>query len=107
MFQNLFLNWLVGMLGKRLNGRKTQVGSVALFLAFGCQVIMAMFPDLQIPGVEHVDWDTTLGMLRDGLAGFGVAMGAVGVTHKAFKAGLALPPTTQGKWDGKTPGQFP
>lgn len=113
MFQNLFLNWLMGMVGKRLDGKKTQVGGVALILAALCQVIMSMFPDLTIPGMEHVDWDTTLTMLRDGLAAFGVGLGGVGMAHKAFKTGLELPqpstsqPAILKKWDGKTPGQFP
>lgn len=113
MFQNIFLNWLIGMVGKRLDGKKTQVGGAALIFAALCQVIMSMFPDLTIPGMEHVDWDATIGMARDGLAAFGVGMGATGVAHKAFKAGLELPaPSTPQraplkKWDGKTPGQLP
>jgi len=112
MFQNIFLNWLTGMAGKRLDGRKTQVGGVALILAALCQVIMAMFPDITIPGMEHVDWDTTIGMVRDGLAAFGVGMTGTGVVHKAFKAGLALPPPAPQQpkppqqWDGKAPGQM-
>ena len=112
MFQNLFLNWLSGMVGKRIDGKKTQVGGVALILAALCQIALSIFPDFTIPGMEHVDWDTTLTMVRDGLAAFGVGMGGVGVAHKAFKSGLELPaPSTPSpepkKWDGKTSGQFP
>lgn len=91
MFQNMFLNWLTGMVGKKLDGQKTKIGGVALILAALCQLALSLFPDLTIPGVEHVDWDTTLGMLRDGLAALGVAFGATGVAHKAFKAGLETP----------------
>jgi len=130
MFQNLILNWLTGMVGKRLDGQKTKIGGVALILAALCQVIMNLFPDLQIPGMEQVDWDTTLTMGRDGLAAVGVAFGATGTAHKIFKEGLKLPcpeelcPPPSGeeldrrtdtssaagnnkKWDGKVPGQFP
>ena len=91
MFQNMFLNWLTGMIGKRLDGYKTRIGGVALLIAAALQVIKSLFPDLEIRGLEQVDWDTTIGMARDGLAALGVAFGAAGVTHKAFKAGLKTP----------------
>lgn len=128
MLQNLFLNWLAGMIGKKLDGKKAKIGGIALILAAVLQIIKAIVPDLEIPGLEQVDWDTTFTMARDGLAAFGVGVGAVGVTHKAYKEGLKQPcppelcppppaeeierritPGTEPakKWDGKVPGQFP
>lgn len=117
MFQNLFLNWFVGMIGKRLDGKKTVIGGVSLIVAALLQTVMSMFPDLQIPGMERVDWDTVLTMGRDGFAALGVGFGATGAAHKVFKEGLKQPcppelcppvdEVDQKPWDGKTPNQFP
>lgn len=117
MLQNLFLNWLTGMLGKHLDGQKTKIGGVAFILAALCQLALSLFPDMQIPGVERMEWESILTMGRDGLAALGVAFGATGVAHKAFKTGLEIPVPESMKYeeldrkvnerkDPKVPGQM-
>lgn len=126
MLQQVLLNWLAKMVGGKLDGYKVKIGGAALVLAALLQVVIAMFPGMEVAGVEQVDWDATLGMLVNGLAAFGVGAAGVGATHRAYKAGLKLPcppelcppPThreiedrindkpSEAQWSGKIPGQM-
>lgn len=126
MLQQVILNWLAKMVGGRLDGYKLKIGGSALILSALLQVVLAMFPDLQLLGTTQVDWDTTITMAMNGLAAFGVGAVGVGVTHRAYKAGLKQPcppelcppPThveieerindkpSETQWSGKIPGQM-
>lgn len=83
MLTNMIGNFLGKMVGKRLDGYKTQIGAVGLVLYALVLVVGKIWPDAGLPGAEF-GWDEVVGIGSAGLMG-------LGVLHKAYKAGLVTP----------------